>query len=202
MNRWPLFLILVGLGPCAGAGGQETARPAEALARWPSYQDIGLPDEPKRGAFQFLLNEKVLDAARGDLNDLRLFDSAGREVPYAARVRQPRDEEREFTARAFNRTTQPDRSVEVTLDLGDGGGEHNRVEVASGGANYRRLLKVEGSDDRKEWKPVLDRRPLTYFTHEGQTFDGRQISYPASRFRYLRIRVAPDPALADDAPEG
>ncbi len=202
MNKSQMLTILVGLGLCAHAGGDEAPRPAEALARWPSYQDIRLPDDPKSGACQFLLNERVLDAARGDLNDLRLFDAAGHAVPYALRVRRPRDGEREVQTRAFNRAAHPDRSIEVTLDLGDGGSEHNRVEVATGGANYRRLLKIEGSDDGKEWKPILDKRPLTYFTHEGQTFDGRQVSYPASRYRYLRVRVAPDPAIADDAPEG
>jgi hypothetical protein len=202
MNKSLLLAIVVGFALGARASGQESTRPVEALVRWPLYQEIGLPNEPTRGACQFLLNEKVLNAARGDLNDLRLFDPAGREVPYALRVRQPRNEERGFPAREFNRVTHPDRSVEVTLDLGDAGGEHNRVEVATGGANYRRLLKLEGSDDGKQWKPILDRRPLTYFSHEGQTFDGRQVSYSPSRFRYLRVRVAPDPALADDAPEG
>ena len=103
--------------------------------------------------------------------------------------------------REFNRTTHPDRSVEVSLDLGESPGDHNRIEVATGGVNYRRLLTLEGSDDGKTWKPILDKRPLTYFTSDGTTFDGRQVSYAVSRYRYLRVRIAPDPALQRDTPD-
>jgi hypothetical protein len=41
----------------------------------------------------------VLDKARPDLADLRLFDSSNREVPYAIRVLREVDEKKEITAR-------------------------------------------------------------------------------------------------------
>lgn len=180
---------------------QDAPRPAEAMTRWQWLREVALPDSPKSGPFEFRLDAAVLDAARSDLADLRLFDANGREVPYAARVRLPRDEVRDFKLREFNRATHPDRTVEVSVDSGDAGVEHNRIEVSTGGGNYRRLLRLEGSDDGKTWKPILDKRALTYFTREAQVFDGRQIGYTASRYRYLRATVSPDPAIENDAPE-
>jgi Protein of unknown function (DUF3999) len=185
-----------------GVSGQAEPpdRAAESLAGWQWYQEIQ-PPAAKSARCQFLLTPKVMDGARSDFQDLRLFDAENREVPYALRVRLARDETHAFTVREFNRVSHPDRSVEVSLDLGDEAGEHNRIEVITGGINYRRFLRMEGSDDGKNWKLILEKRLLTYLAHEGTAFDGRQVGYAPSRFRYLRIRVYPDPALEGDAPD-
>ena len=180
---------------------QTPVRPVEALARWQAYQEIHLTSGGAAGPCEFTLSAQALDGARSDLQDLRLYDAAGREIPYAVRVLLPRDEQHAHSAREFNRAAHPDRSVEVSLDLGENPGEHNRIEVATGGINYRRLLTLEGGDDGKTWKPMLDKRPLTRFAGGGSTFDGTRIDYAVSRYRYLRTRVAPDPALERDAPE-
>jgi Protein of unknown function (DUF3999) len=195
--RWVLSVWLLAASACVAESPDGRA---ELLASWQWYQEIQLPPDGKSGPCEFRLTPKALDGARSDLQDLRLFDAGGREVPYALRVRLPRDETRTIAIREFNRVSHPDRSVEVSLDLGDEPGEHNRIEVATGGVNYRRFLHIEGSDDNKTWKPMLDKRLLTYLTHEGMTFDGRQVSYATSRYRYLRIRVYPDPAVEADAP--
>ena len=192
--------IAVALLACSAVAAQPAAQPAEQLTHWEWCQEIKLPDAPKSGACQFLLGSKILDAARPDLHDLRLFDATGREVPYALRIREGRNEERAYSVREFNQVKLPDRSVEVSLDLGEATHQHNRIEVNTGGVNYRRFLSLDGSDNSKDWKPILQRKPLTYIVHEGAVFDGRQISYPASQFRYLRVHVAPDPAVEGDAP--
>jgi hypothetical protein len=192
--------IAFALLACSTAAAQPAAQPAEQLTRWQWYQEIKLPDAPKSGAFQFLLGPEILDAARPDLHDLRLFDATGREVPFALRIREARNEERAYTAREFNQVKLPDRSVEVSLDLGEATHQHNRIAVNTGGVNYRRWLSLDGSDNGKDWKPIVQRKPLTSIVHEGAVFDAKQISYPVSQFRYLRVHVAPDPAIEDDAP--
>ena len=195
LQAW-CFLLVAGVVAVA----QEKGRPAEALARWQWQQDLRLPADPNARGCEYYLPAGVLDKARSDLQDLRLFDAAGREVPYAMRIRLERDEMRSFAARAFNPSTNPDRSVEVTLDLGESPSEHNRIEVGTGGVNYRRLLRLDGSDDGKTWKPMIDKRWLSHLSSAGKSFDDREVSYGVSRFRYLRVRVAPDPAVEGDAP--
>jgi hypothetical protein len=199
IHAWLLLAIVVLALP---GRAEPPGRPAESLAGWQWYQELQLPGPAQAGRCQFRLTAKVLDGARSDLQDLRLFDAGGREVPYALRIRLPRDQSRAFEIREFNRVTHPDRSVEVSLDLGMDPGEHNRIEVSTGGVNYRRFLRLEGSDDGRTWKPMLDKHVLTYFSSGGSTFDHRQVAYGASRYRYLRVRVFPDPALESDKPTG
>jgi hypothetical protein len=201
-----LVLAVLAAGAVSAAdkdkGNKETPRAApEALSGWEWYAEVRLPaaDKPPRWA-DFLLTPAVFDKSRPDQADLRLYDAGGRTVPYALRVRRAQDEQQPLHAREFNRATNPDRSVELRLDLGDAPPEHNRVEVVTRGEDFRRRLEVEGGDDGKTWSKLLDRAYLVHFRADDKTVDVHQASYPPSRFRYLRLRVYPDRGLPDDAP--
>ncbi len=203
MNRFSASLVaaLLTVGAVAAADKEEPRAAPESLAAWEWYAEVSRPPSkrPPRWA-DFLLTPAIFDKARPDQADLRLYDASGRTVPYALRVRRARDEQQRVPAREFNRATNPDRSVELRLDLGERPPEHNGVEVQTRGENFRRRLEEEGSDDGKTWSKLLDRADLVHFRVKGQTVDVHDASYPPSRFRYLRLRVFPDRGLADDVP--
>ena len=100
-------------------------------------------------------------------------------------------------AREFNRTHTEAGAAELSLDLGDSGYEHNEVEIRTAGDNFRRRATVEGSTDQTDWR-VLKEMDLVKFNTSGGNVDDYRLTYPASRFRYLRIRVQPDPAVDKD----
>ncbi|HEV8203642.1 MAG TPA: DUF3999 family protein [Pyrinomonadaceae bacterium] len=72
-----------------------------SLSQWPYYVDV-TPDKSEPGLYQVELPTWVMDKARPDLGDLRLFDSGNREIPYGIRVRRDVDEKREIPVRLFN----------------------------------------------------------------------------------------------------
>jgi hypothetical protein len=156
-------------------------------------------EEPPRW-IDFVLPPSVFDKARTDLGDLRLYDGNNRAVPYALRVRRGKDEQSPLTARVFNRVTQSDRSAELSLDLGAAPGEHNEIRVLMPGMNLRRRLRLDGSNDDKSWNTLLDRADWMAFRAGDQKIDVHAFRYPASRFRYLRVRVWPDRSLDEDKP--
>jgi len=59
----------------------------EPLGAWPFFKVIQAPRN-YTGLLEFVLDRETLDQARADQSDLRLYDSAGREIPYALRLRQ------------------------------------------------------------------------------------------------------------------
>ena len=69
--------------------------------------------------------------------------------------------------------------------------QHNEIEVGTPGKEFRRSLKVEGSDDGKSWSTVLDKVYLIHFEDGGQVVDIRRFTYTPSRFRYVRVHVSP-----------
>jgi hypothetical protein len=171
----------------------------ESLSAWQWYQTVD-PPKGKPKLADFLLTPAIFDRAQSELHDLRLYDEQGREVPYALRVRRQQDEQRPLSARQFNQATNDDRSAEVSLDLGEEKVEHNEIEVATTGKEFRRALRIEGSDDAQKWSTLLKDVHLLHFEDARGPVDVRKFRYTPSHYRYLRVRVSPYAGVTDDAP--
>jgi hypothetical protein len=174
----------------------ETPRHDSAGVRsaWRYVQEIPLSRQRTGGLVDFVLPVAVFDGARADLGDLRLDDPAGKEVPYALRIRRTESRDEAIPAREFNRSKGPEGASEITLDLGETPGEHNAVEVQMPGANYRRHAMLEAGDDGTRWREMATKN-LVHWSASHQALDDRQLSYPVSRFRYLRVRIERDPVV-------
>jgi hypothetical protein len=173
----------------------------ESLTSWEWFEELHLPEAKQDRYFDLLLTPSVFDKSRADLGDLRLYDRRGRVIPYALRILQAENKQEALPAREFNRTKHPDRSVEVSLDLGDNPIEHNEIDVATSGTNFRRRVQVEGSDTNQSWGSILDKAYLVHFQVDSQRVDVHRLHYAASRFRYVRVRVFPESGNDEDRPD-
>ena len=173
----------------------------ESLSKWQFYEQVELPEDIPAGCkyIDFVLQPGVFDGASEDLADLRLYDAAGKEIPYALRVLKPEDRHQPIPAREFNRFTDRPDEHEVSLQLEVPDPEHNMVRLNLGGMDFRRQVIVEGSDDRQQWR-VLAKSFLMRFNIDGRITEKTTVSYPPSRVRYLRVRVMRDQYLRDDTP--
>ncbi|MCM3873777.1 MAG: DUF3999 domain-containing protein [Pyrinomonadaceae bacterium] len=173
------------------------------LSSWPFFAEVtanpGAPDAP--GIYDVVLPLEVMDKARDDLADLRLFDAGGREIPYALRIRREFADTREIGASVFNQGVVGQSTSEVTVDLGENPGDHNEIEVQTAGTNFRRRVEVEGSDSSKEWR-MLDKSGVLFsFQSQNKGVESSRITYPTSRYRFLRVRVLRDEVTDSKAPE-
>lgn len=199
MRRASMLCLLVTSALTAHAAEPAEAEP-EALSAWEWYEEVTWDPAQSPRRVDFVLPPSVFDKARPDLADLRLYDSSGRVIPYALRVRRGRDEQEPLKAKEFNRVTHPDHSVELSLDLGNAPVEHNEIRVNMLGANVRRRVQLEGSNDDKKWNTLLDHAQWLMFRANEQKIDVHTFRYPVSRYRYLRIHVWPDRSLEKDRP--
>jgi hypothetical protein len=165
------------------------------LQHWAYYQEVALPNSEAEH-FDLLVPVSVFDGAREDLGDLRLFDAAGVEIPYALRVRERESTREKIETKRFNEGKGPRGSSELSLELPDQRKGHNRIDVHLTGQNFRRRTTVEGSDDGESWVELANKNLLRF-----ESFDKQDISllYSSSSYRYLRVRVYQDPEV-DDAP--
>lgn len=190
-----------------------SAEQAETLSNWQWYSAVSAPPQAPGRWVGFLLEPAQFDKARADLADLRLYDAQDREVPYALQVRTDKDQQQPLQAREFNRHVDPaDGAVETTLDLGPGPIENQELRVETSGTNFRRRVRLEGSNDRDEprkWGILLDKAYVLDFAahseYDAQAPSPRvtvdRLHYPPSRFQYLRLRVYPDIGNPDDRPK-
>jgi len=140
-----------------------------------------------------------MDRSRSDLSDLRLFHPQGKEIPYAIRIRRDIDERRAVDGNLFNQAGTSEWN-EVSVDLGESPGEHNEVEVDTYGSNFRRRVEVDGSDNGTDWKKLQNKALIFAFESQNKTVQSNRVSYPVSRYRFLRVRVFGDDLVDEEAP--
>ncbi len=158
------------------------------LTKWKYCSEI-IFDDQKGGYTEVDITPEVYDAAKLDLSDIRIIDSDNQQVPYL--LAKPKDitKKQKYTPNVINRSTDNKNSSLATLDFGRQIIK-NSIEVETGGSNFRRAVKVEGSNDN-----------ITFFTLIEQAFvfaiDNKEksrfnnIDLPTNDYRYLRITVEP-----------
>jgi uncharacterized protein DUF3999 len=171
-----------------------------SFSLWPYYVEV-TPGGNTAGLYDVIVPLPVLDKASSDLADLRLFDSANREIPYAIRIRRDVDEKREIPTRLFNYGLAGPSTAEVSVDLGENPGEHNEIQIETNGSNFRRQVVVEGSDSGSEWRTLSNDGVLFSFASQNNVAESERISYPTSRYRYLRVKVSRDQLTDEKNPE-
>lgn len=184
---------------CDAQSFAQGGRAPEHLSAWRYFKNAG-PAAAAAALSSISLDRETLDQARTDGADLRLYDEAGREIPYTLRIRRQIDLRTVSVSQAFNRAVEGGSAL-VSLDVGANGAEHNEVDVSTFGDNFRRLADVEGSGDGEHWSTLASGAILFRFASAGQTVEQTAVHYPVSRFRYLRVRVNRDPQVDREAPE-
>jgi Protein of unknown function (DUF3999) len=169
-----------------------------AISSWPYFAEATL-NSGTPGLYGLTVPLQVMDKAREDLADLRLYDLPNREIPYALRIRREVDDKREIEARLFNEATVG-LAAEVSVDIGENSGEHNEVEIQTTATNFRRRVNLEGSDTGKEWRTLETGGVIFNFQSQNNEVESNRINYPISRYRYLRIRVFADELTDKTAP--
>jgi hypothetical protein len=170
-----------------------------SMSSWSSFVEV-TPRAGAPGIYDLVVPLPVMDKSREDLADLRLYDAKGKEIPYALRIRKEVDEKREIEARLFNQASVGSTTSEVSVDVGENAGEHNEVEIETAGTDFRRRVDLEGSDSGKEWRTLETGNVIFSFKSENKAVESNRVSYPTSRYRYLRLRVFADELTDRQAP--
>ncbi len=140
-------------------------------------------DVSNPGLVKFSLPVETLAAARPALEDLRLYDDAGNEVPYlterpapVAKVVQP--------AKSFQAVLNANTTV-LTLETGlaqalDG------ITLETPAQNFIKAVRIEGSADGKTWHTFAQGQPIFR-----QSYGASQLhlSFPAGVAKWLRLTV-------------
>ncbi len=134
-----------------------------------------------------MLTPAIYDAARPDFGDIRLVDAQGEQVPYVLVKPEDTPEERKYELALINRSTNADGAAMVTLDF-EKKVVKNSIEVMTRGNNFRRAVKVEGSNDNTEFFTLVEHAYVFAVTYD-RRFE--QVDLPKNDYRYLRITVAP-----------
>lgn len=135
------------------------------------------------GLVKISLPPATLDAARPALEDLRLHDATGNELPFLITRPVPADKAVR-SAKSFQVSLNPTATV-VTLETGltqpiDG------VTLESPAQNFIKAVRVESSDDGRSWRTLTQGQPVFRQPYGAGNL---KVTFPPTSARWLRLTV-------------
>ena len=153
---------------------------ALAPAEWRFVQTL---DVPAAGLIRLELPPETLGAARANLEDVRLVDGAGQEVPFLIERPVP-EATRQQSPKSF-RVSMEDSATVVVLESGMVA-PVAAVSLESPARNFLKAVRVEGSHDGETWEPLAVGQPI-FRLPEG--IAALKIEFPPARWEYLKLTL-------------
>ncbi|HUA38239.1 MAG TPA: DUF3999 family protein [Candidatus Sulfopaludibacter sp.] len=149
-------------------------------ADWQHEQTFNVPTT---GLVKINLPVETLDAARPALEDLRLYDDAGNEIPYvlARPVPSPKIVQ---NAESFQVLLNANSTV-ITLETGLAR-PLEAVTLDTPAMNFIKAARVESSNDGKNWRELAQGRPIFRQPYGAAN---SKISFPPTTTKWLRLTV-------------
>jgi len=162
---------------------------AEPFADWKYFGRIQAPQE--RFVALPLLPQNLGLSDKSDLSDFRIVDARGLEVPYAVVVETEFLTETTRKGMELNREYPDPSTSRITVDFG-ASMTKNKITVETEGNNFRRSMRVEGSDNLQTWATIL---PEGWLIAAGDSPEKRFESFDigSNNYRYVRVSVSKMP---------
>ncbi|MBI5775391.1 MAG: DUF3999 family protein [Verrucomicrobia bacterium] len=168
------------LASVAMAAALASVNGAEFPSGWKNVQPVTIE---RAGLTRFSLPVEMIDAARPALEDLRIFDDAGREIPFDLE----RPVQRAAPTLAPRKTTTTVQPVATVITVETGLDRPLRaVTLQTPAREFLKAARVEGSDDGANWKVLADGVPV--FTQRDGASQ-RRIDLAPQTWRHLRLTL-------------
>ena len=150
------------------------------MPEWKSVQQF---DIAQPGLIKLSLPVDTLNAARPGLEDLRIVDGAGHEIPYlieraVGRPAVTRSAQR-FEPRLEGRTTILTITTGITEPI-------DSVTLETPAPAFIKAVTVEGSRDRQAWQPLVTGQPIF---RQPSGASQLRVGFPAGAWPFLRVTV-------------
>jgi Protein of unknown function (DUF3999) len=139
------------------------------------------------GYLRVSIDGEVYRRSQRSLADLRLVDGQEKEVPYSIHSQRETTTEESYEPKIFNRALLPGAYSTLTLDLAQEA-ESNTLVLKTSSRNFKRLVEIAGSNDRKQWFVLKSDGYIFDFSGD-QKVHLTTIKYPDSKYRYLQVKV-------------
>ncbi len=153
---------------------------AEPLSDWKYTQTL---EVAKPGIIKFSLPPETLDAARPGLEDFRIFDSSGEEIPYF--LDRPLASEKVIrNPKSFNVTLNSNNTI-IAIETGvslpiDG------VTLETPAGHFIKGVQIEGSNDQKSWKLIATGYPIF---RQPNGANQLRLALPLAAWPFLRLTI-------------
>ncbi|MFZ0597234.1 MAG: hypothetical protein WAM46_09650, partial [Flavobacterium sp.] len=140
----------------------------------------------QNGFHEIILSPEIRSYSKQDLSDIRIFDSKGNEIPYFIQSDNTVSSNTFEEYIIVSKTVLPKKSTSVIIAIPPNKG-NNQLSLFIANSNVEKKYSISGSDDQKEWFGISDSQYLSDLNSTTETSVVKNISYPLSTYKYLRI---------------
>ncbi|PIY10982.1 MAG: DUF3999 domain-containing protein [Flexibacter sp. CG_4_10_14_3_um_filter_32_15] len=136
---------------------------------------------------------EVLEKTNTDFSDIRIFgvsDSDTLETPFLTRKVMQKSENEKVNFKIIN-SSKKDNSYFFTLEKENNTEESiNLIKLDFQNTNFDWRIKLEGSQDQKEWFEVLNDYRIVSIQNEFTNYSFNKLIFPNSKYKYYRINIS------------
>lgn len=160
-----------------------------AWQHWRYSRAIDLPATSSPRLVILKVPQDIYAHATPELDDLRVIDETGGEVPFALRTEVALQHPVPFRAATIlENSFSPGHYTQLVLDFKNGTEFHSSIEIDTSEPEFMEWVEVAASDDARVWRIVQERAPIFRFPREGHS-GTTTVSYSPNNARYLRLRI-------------
>lgn len=142
---------------------------------------------PQRGFYQIILRPALAARLQPGMQDIRIADNEGKQVPYILKSDIPSFSESRFRELPIlSNKKEADKQTHVVIE-NTGGQALSELLLVIKNTDANRSATLSGSDDNSSWYVIKENIALNhFFTTEGDHFI-QALDFPGSRYRYFKI---------------
>lgn len=162
------------------------------IGKWQYEKEITSLSPITQPAYsQLTFDTEVFTHANRNLNDIRVIDNSGQEVPYKLLIEEAYTSREFYPAQILNKSYVPGEYQFFIVDLGRDGIFHNQIKILTSSANFRREAQIEGSNNQKQWFVLQEKGKIYDYSPPQFEFKKQDttLNYPESTYRYLRVTI-------------
>ncbi|MBI5140118.1 MAG: DUF3999 family protein [Candidatus Vogelbacteria bacterium] len=146
------------------------------------------------GYISFDIPKETFQNLNQNLSDLRII-SGDAEVPFVLTAETEKESLSNVPSKIFNISSVQGQSTSFIADVGNTvrtEAFHSQITIETSSENFKRDVKIEGSNDQKNWSILnLKGQIFDYTYRENGYVNSRfmSIEYPQATWRYLRVTI-------------
>lgn len=160
----------------------------KAWEHWKYSREIQAGSVAERRLVSVAIPLEIFQHAQGSLDDLRVIDNDGNQVPFILRLPPGAPVEITRPATVRENIFSKGEYSQIVLDIGPDVAYHNTVSFGTTGPDYVVSAEVATSTNDADWQTIT--APVQLFRFEQNSSEFLQaIRYPESNARYIRLRI-------------
>lgn len=148
----------------------------------------------KENYYTVLLSPEVIGRSKSDLSDIRIYNIANNdtsEVPFLMNWMGSNIKEVSIPFELINDTYNEKCCSYITLKFPKKQAI-NQIKLNVSDSNFDKSLKIEGSNDNKQWFTIKEHLRIVRFRTASEDYSYTTLNFNSSEFTYFRIKLDDD----------